>query len=165
MIAISVDSQERNAAMFERWPTPHVQYVSDPGGETFLRSMDLFDPEDRGGIALPALLLIDADGNEVFGSRGHDYADRRHDDEFIVVLEALALDPIDAPAGGPVIDGVDVRQKGAFTPGSFVAYFSGNKFGALAIRLRAEGDEAKTLAKEHQHMAQSMLDAWQEVNS
>lgn len=165
VIALSVDAEERNAAMFERWPTPHVQYVSDPGGETYLQPMELFDPEERGGIALPALLVIDADGNEVFGYRGADFADRRNDEDVIQALESLGLDPIEGPAGGPVIDGVDVDQKGAFTPKLFGPYFTGNKFAALAIRLRAEGDEAKALAKEHQHMAQSMLDAWKEVNS
>lgn len=165
VIAISVDSEERNAAMFARWPTPHVQYVSDPGGETYLKAMDLFDPEERGGIALPALLVIDADGNEVFGYRGADFADRRNDDDVIEALEALDLDAVEPVAGGPVVDGVEERQKGAFTPKLFGPYFTGNKFAAIAIRGRAEGDEAKMLAKEHQHMAQSMLDAWAELNS
>ena len=165
VIAISVDDEERNAAMFERWPTPHVQYVADPGGETYLAPMDLFDPEDRGGIALPALLVLDADGTEVFGHRGADFADRRHDEDVIAALETLGLDSIEAPVGGPLLDSVDVRQKGAFAPKSFIPYFAGNKFGAIAIRSRVEDDDAKALAKEHQRMAQSMLDAWQEVNS
>ena len=165
VIALSVDSQERHAAMFARWPTPHVQYVSDPGGETYLQAMQLFDPDERGGIALPALLVIDAAGNEVYGYRGADFADRRNDEDAILALESLGLAAIDAPAGGPIVDDVDVNQRGAFTPKLFGPYFSGNKFGAIAIRSRATGDEAKTLAKEHQHMAQSMLDAWAELNS
>lgn len=165
VIAVSVDSEERSAAMFERWPTPHVQYVSDPGGETYLKPMEMFDPDERGGIALPGLFVIDTDGNEVFGYRGNDFADRRNDDDVIEALEALNLDAIDPVPGGPVIDGVEENQKGAFTPKLFGPYFMGNKFGAIAIRGRAEGDEAKTLAKEHQYMAQSMLDAWAELNS
>ena len=165
VLALSVDSIERNAAMFERWPTPHVQYVSDPAGETYLKAMDLFDPDERGGIALPALLVIDAGGNEVYGYRGADFADRRNDEDALVALESLGLDAIEAPAGGPVDGDVDVKQQGAFTPKLFGPYFSGNKFGAIAIRSRAEGDEAKTLAKQHQHMAQSMLDAWAALNA
>lgn len=163
VIAISVDSEERNAAMFARWPTPHVQYVSDPGGDTYLQPMSMFDPDERGGIARPGLFVIDADGNEVFAARGDDFADRRRDDDGIEALETLGLDPIDPVAGGPVIDGVDVHQQGAFTPKLFGPYFTGNKFAALAIRSRAEGDEATSLATEHQHMAQSMLDAWADV--
>lgn len=162
---MSVDSEERNAAMFQRWPTPHVRYVSDPGGETYLQAIDMFDPADRDGIALPGLFVIDRDGNEVFGYRGRDFADRTHDDDVLDALEELGLAPIDPPAGGPVIDGVDVEQKGAFAPKSFGPYFMGNKFGALAIGMRADGDEAKSLAREHRMMADSMLDAWKQVNA
>jgi len=165
VIAVSVDSEERNAAMFQRWPTPHVQYVSDPGGETYLKPLDLFNPEDRGGIAIPALLVIDADGGEAYSYRGHDFADRRNDDDVIEALEGLGLDAVEPVAGGPIDDGVEERQKGAFTPKLFGPYFTGNKFAAIAIRGRAEGDEAKALGKEHQDMSQSMLDAWAELNT
>jgi len=164
VIAISVDSAERNAAMLERWPTPHVLYVSDPGGEKYLRSLDMFDPAERGGIALPGMFVIDPDGNEVFGYRGRDFADRTHDEDLFDVLDALLLDPIDPPAGGPVIAGVDVDQQGAFTPKLFAPYFAGNRFGAIAIGGRAEGDEAKHLAREHRKMAESMLAAWTHVH-
>lgn len=160
VIALSVDSNERNAAMFQRWPTPHVQYVSDPGGDTYLRRLDLFDDAERGGIARPALLVIDAEGREVFGYRGNDFADRRNDDDVIEALEALDLDPVDPVAGGPVIDGVDERQRGAFTPKSYVPYFMGNKFAALAIRSRATTEETKQLAGEHADMADAMVSAW-----
>ena len=163
VIALSVDSEERNAAMFERWPTPSVRYVSDPDAE-ILNDIDMFDPEERGGIALPGLFVIDPDGNEVWAYRGRDFADRTHDDDLLESLEALGLDPIEPPQGGPVIDGVDINQKGAFTPKLFGPYFSGNKFAALAIGRRAAGDEAKSLAREHRHMSQSMLDAWAAIN-
>lgn len=151
--------------MLQRWPTPHVLYVSDPGGEQFLRRMEMYDAEERGGIALPGLFVIDADGNEQFGYRGRDFADRTHDDDVLDLLESLGLDPIEAPAGGPVIDGVDVDQKGAFQPKLFGPYFMGNRFGAIAIGGRAEGDEAKLLAREHRKMSESMLEAWGTVNS
>lgn len=164
VIAVSVDSDERNAAMFARWPTPHVRYVSDPGGETYLQPLDMFDPEERGGIALPGLFVIDPDGSEVFGYRGRDFADRTHDEDLLDSLSRLGLDPIEAPTGGPVIDGIDVEQQGAFTPKLFGPYFSGNRFGALAIGLRAEGDEARMLAREHRQMSESMLEAWKQVN-
>lgn len=160
VIALSVDSTERNAAMFQRWPTPHVQYVSDPGGDTYLKPLELFDEADRGGIALPALLVIDAEGREVFGYRGNDFADRRNDEAGIEALEALGLDPVQPVAGGPVIDGVDDRQRGAFTTKSYVPYFMGNKFAALAIRSRATTDEAKQLSQEHADMADGMVAAW-----
>ena len=80
-------------------------------------------------------------------------------------LEGLDLDPIDPPRGGPLMEGVDENQQGAFTPKLFGPYFAGNKFGAVAIGLRAEGDEARSLAREHRLMSQGMLDAWAAVNT
>ena len=89
VIAISVDGDERTAAMPARWPTPHVRYVSDPGGERYLQPMDMFDSNERDGIALPGLFVIDPDGNEVFGYRGNDFADRRNDEDLFAELEPL----------------------------------------------------------------------------
>ena len=153
--------------MHARWPTPDVQYVSDPGGERYLQPLGLFDPEERGGIALPGLLVIDPDGNEVFGYRGRDFADRTHDDDAFAALESLGLAAIadDVALGGPVDPDVDVDQSGAFTPRIFVPYFKGNRFGAVAIQMRADGDEAKRLAKEHRQMCDGILDAWAQLNS
>ncbi len=167
VIAVSVDSDERQAAMYTRWPTPDVQYVSDPGGEGILQPLGLFDPEERGGIALPGLLVIDPDGNEVFGYRGRDFADRTHDDDAFAALDELGLGAIgaDVALGGPVDESVDVVQKGAFTPRILVPYFKGNRFGAVAIQMRAEGEEAKRLAKEHRQMCDGILAAWEQLNA
>jgi hypothetical protein len=164
VIAVSVDDHERQAAMFARWPTPNVQYVSDPGGETYLQALELFDPDERGGIALPAMLVLDPDGNEVFGYRGRDFADRTHDEDVYAALEELGLDPIEPPDGGPVADvDVDVGQRGAFQPATMIPYFKGNRFGAVAIGMRAEGDEARSLAREHRLMCDATLAAWDAV--
>lgn len=162
VIAISVDSEERQAAMYRRWPTPHVLFVSDPGGETYLQALDLYDPEERGGIALPAMLVLDPDGNEVYGYRGRDFADRTHDEDVFAALEALGLDAIEPPRGGPMAE-VDVDQKGAFQPRMVTPYFKGNRFAAVAIGRRAAGDEARDLAREHRKMCDAILEAWDTV--
>jgi hypothetical protein len=163
VISVSVDSAERQAAMFSRWPTPHVLYVSDPGGEKILQPLDLFDPEERGGIARPALLVVDPDGEEVFGYRGGDFADRRHDEDVIEALEALDLGPIDPPEGGPDDPSIDVDQPNAFTPAIIGPYFRGNRFGAVAIQRRVEGDAARQVAREHREMCEGILAAWETV--
>jgi len=165
VIAVSVDSEERQAAMFRRWPTPHVTYASDPGGARILQPIDMYDPEERGGIALPGLFAIGPDGAEVEAYRGHDFADRRHDDDVIEALEALGLESIDPPSGGPVDESVDVDQPGAFTPAMVGAYFRGNRSAARALELRAHGDEAKQLAREHRAMCDAILEAWGRVRS
>lgn len=164
VIAVSIDSDERQAAMFARWPTPHVQYVSDSNRE-ILEQINMVDPDDERGIALPGLFVLDPEGNEVFAYRGRDFADRINDDDALDALDALNLGSIDPPAGGPVDPAVDVNQKSAFTPKLFGPYFAGNRFGAIAIGGRAEGDEAKSLAREHRKMAESMIAAWGELNA
>ncbi|NND73494.1 MAG: hypothetical protein HKN44_00660 [Ilumatobacter sp.] len=159
VIAVSVDDAERQAAMFARWPTPHIWYQSDPAGDTYLRPLDLFDPVERDGIAVPASLVLDPDGNEVYRDRGRDFADRTRQDETLRALEALGLGAIDPPAGGPVAD-VATDQRGAFQPRMMSPYFRGNRSAALAIGGRADGDEAKALAREHRHMCDDTLAAW-----
>jgi hypothetical protein len=120
----------------------------------------MYDEEVRGGIASPGLFVIGPDGCEAFAYRGEDFADRRHDDDVLDALELLGLDEIDPPAGGPVDESVDVAQRGAFTPAMFGPYFRGNGAAARAIESRAEGDEARTLAREHRDMCDAMLTAW-----
>ncbi len=163
VIAISVDSVEQNAAMFRRWPTPHVTYVSDPDGATHLRSIDMFDPDERGGIGRPGLFVIAPDSALAHAYRGHDFADRRHDDDVIQALEALGLEAIEPPPGGPVDATVDVDLQGAFTPAMFGGYFRGNRSAAVAIERRAGGDEARSLAREHREMCDAFLEAWRRV--
>ena len=163
VIAVSVDSEERQAAMYQRWPTRSITYVSDPGGERILGPLGLFDASERAAIALPGMIVIDPEGREVFVYRGNDFADRRHDDDVVHALESLGLDRIDAPVGGPVDEAVDVDQPGAFSPRILVPYFKGNRFGAHAILRRAEGDEAQRLAREHRDMCDGILAAWDAV--
>ncbi len=161
VIAVSVDDEVRQAGMFARWPTPHVRYVSDPGGETLLQPLGLFDPEERGGIALPALLVIDPGGNEAFGYRGRDFADRTHDDDVIEALEALDLPALaEPPDGGPT--GIDVPGDldRFFQPDHLWPYFRGNRFGAVAIGGRTENRELRGIAREHRLMADRILEAW-----
>ena len=108
---------------------------------------------------MPALLVVDADGNEVFGYRGRDFADRTHDD-VIEALEALALPPIEPPDGGPT--GIDVPDDldRYFHPDQLWPYFRGNRFGAVAIGGRTENRELRSIAREHRLMADGILEAW-----
>lgn len=159
VIAISIDDEVRQAGMFERWPTPHVQYIADPGGERFLGPLGLIDPNDERGIALPAMLVIAPDGSEVYRYQGRDFADRTTDDDVYAALDALELPAVDAPVGGPVAEVPDDLRR-FFAAKNFGPYFMGNKFGALAILGRVSDPEAKAMAKEHQQMADASLEAW-----
>ncbi len=164
VVAISVDDEVRQAGMFERWPTPHVRYVSDPGGETYLQPLGLYDPEERDGIALPGMLVIAPDGSEAYRYQGRDFADRTTDDDVFAALDGLGLDAIDPPAGGPIGE-VPEDLRGFFRPSDLGAYFRGNRYGAVAIGGRTDNKELRALAREHRVMADATLEAWRAVRS
>ncbi len=151
--------------MYERWPLPHTLFLSDPGGERFLGPLALFDPDERGGIALPGLLVIAPDGGEAYRYVGRDFADRTTDDEMFAALEGLGLGPIDPPTGGP-IGAINETLSGAFRPDWFIPYFKGNLFAAAAIGGRvAPDDPARAVARQHRQMAEASLAAWDQIRS
>ena len=164
VIAISTDDEARQAGMFARWPTPHVRYVSDPGGDTFLQALQLYDAEERGGIGLPGLLVIDPDGEVAYRYVGRDFADRTTDDEMFTALERLNLDPVEPPEGGPVGD-VPADLGGYFAPPSLVPYFRGNRFAAIAIGGRLPDPEGRAVAREHRLMCDATLAAWERLTT
>ncbi len=164
LIAISVDEPVRQAAMAQRWGLTHTQMVSDPGGETYLKRLGLFDPDDRGGIALPAMIVVDPAGAEVYRYVGRDFADRTNDEDLWDALASLGLDPVN-PA--PVTIDLEVPDslRGFFRPEDFAAYFRGNMYGALAIAGRLQDPDAIAVAQQHRDMAKNTLDAWQQLQS
>ena len=164
VIAISVDDDSRQAGMFERWPTPNVRYVSDPGGSTYLQPLGLFDPDERDGIALPAIIVVAPDGTEVYRYEGRDFADRTTDDDAYSALDSLGLPAIDPPAGGPVAPVPD-DLRGYFRPEALGAYHRGTKFAAIALHRRLSDPEAKAVAREHRIRADATLDAWRALTS
>ena len=108
---------------------------------------------------MPGMLVIAPDGSEAYRYQGRDFADRTTDEDVYAALDALELDAVDAPTGGPVAD-VPEDLGRFFSPEMFGPYFMGNKFGALAIQIRLGDDEARAIANEHQVMADASLQAW-----
>lgn len=161
---MSIDDDVRQAGMFDRWPTPNVLYVSDPDRNMLLTPLDLVDPNDEREIALPAMIVIDPDGNEVYRYVGRDFADRTTDEEVYAALEALELGPIDPPPGGPVADVPDDLKR-YFAPSMLVPYFRGNRFAAAAIGGRSDDEKFKAIAREHRLMADATVDAWQTLTN
>ncbi len=160
LAAVSVDDDVRQAGMAERWGFTHTTFVSDPGGERYLQPLELFDPEERAGIALPGMVIVDPDGHEVYRYQGRDFADRTNDDDIWATLDTLALAPVDPPPWSSAVEVPD-DLRGYFRPTDFAAYFRGNMFGAVAIGRRVHDDESRALAKEHREMSKSNLDAWE----
>jgi len=147
--------------MARRWGLTPIRMVSDPGGHRYLRPLGLFDPEERGGIALPAMVGIAPDGTEFYRYRGRDFADRTNDDDLFAAVEALGLPGVDPPPNRPGVD-VPADLGGFFRPEDFAAYFRGNLFGAQAIAGRLDDPAAAAVALQHRDMARATVDAWQE---
>ena len=164
VVAVSVDDEIRQAGMVERWGLTKTRLISDPGGEQYHKPLGMFDAEERGGIALPAILLIDPSGQEAFRYEGRDFADRTSDGDLFAALDGLGLEPVDP---GPVATTVEVPAdlSGFFRPSDLGAYYRGNMFGALALERRISHEESKAMAREHRRMAKATLDAWQEHRS
>ncbi len=159
MIALAVDSEARNAALAVRWHLP-FRVTSDPDGERFLKPLDLWNADERGGIAVPALLLISPQGEEVLRSRSRDFADRIHDEDVLLALERQGYPPLDPPPPAwqskvePEVDG------GAYRSELLGPYFRGNRFAAVALSLRVKDPSALEEIKAHEKMSSSFLAAW-----
>ena len=159
IIAISVDDDARQAGMSQRWGLGPIALVSDPDGEKYLQPLGLFDPEDRGGIALPGMLVISPDGEERYRYQGRDFADRTTDDDVYAALDELDLQAV-SPEPWAAAAEVPEDLSGFFRPSDFGPYFRGNKFGAIAIGGRLPSKETAAIAREHRLMADASLDAW-----
>ncbi len=159
LAAVSVDDEVRQAGMSKRWGFTHTRFVADPGGTSYLRQSGLFDPDERGGIAVPGIVVVDPDGTEVYRYQGRDFADRTHDDDLWAAIDSLELAAVEPPPWEPDVDVPD-DLRGYFRPTDFAAYFRGNMFGAVAIGRRVPDETSRELAGEHRSMSQSMLDAW-----
>jgi hypothetical protein len=159
LVAVSVDDEVRQAGMSQRWGFTYTRFVSDPDGVSFLRPLGLFDPDERGGIAVPGMIVFDPDGDEIYRYQGRDFADRTHDDDLWAAVDALELPAVDPPPWVPRAEVPD-DLRGYFRPTDFPAYFRGNMFGAIAIGRRVTDETSRELANEHRVMSQSMLDAW-----
>lgn len=156
-----VDPPGRNAAMAERWRLPYP-IVADPDGETILRPLGLWNPDERGGIAWPGLVVFDAEGTETWRFRSRDFADRPPDvADLLTAVASLNLGPMDPPPVW-VPDEPAVADRGAFTAEAFVPFFSGIRTSALGLAGRLETAHDRSEAGNLSAMAKSFLDAWKE---
>lgn len=159
VIAISVDADERQAGMSQRWRLGPIQLSADPGGETYLKKLGLYDPDERGGIALPAMIVLSPTGDELYRYQGRDFADRTTDVDVFAALDGAQLDSVDP---GPWVPEAKIPDdlRGYFRPDDFGPYFRGNRFAAIAIGGRLPSKETAAVAREHRLMAEASLDAW-----
>ena len=158
VVAIVVDPPERNSAFAARWGLPFPIH-HDPGGLMYLQPLELWKPNERGGIALPALVVLAPNGSLAYQFRSRDFADRPTDDDLLATLAALERAPIAAPPPWSS-DAAPVEDPGALRTETFGPYFRGIRFGTIALSARMvdarDSDEARAMSA----MAASFLDAW-----
>ena len=159
VVAVSVDDEARQAGMSTRWGLTHTRLVSDPGGEEILVPLGLYDPEERGGIARPGMLVIGPDGDEAYRYEGRDFADRTTDEDVYTALEGLGLPAADPGPWRPEAE-VPADLDRFFRPSDFGPYFRGNRFAAIAIGGRLTERDARAVAREHRLMCEASLEAW-----
>ena len=158
VVAIVVDSPERNAAMAARWALP-FPILSDPDGTRWLQPLGLWNAAERGGIAIGATVVFDPAGNEVFRSQARDFADRLTDAPALQALSGLGLPPIENhPNWVPTMD--PESDSPGFRPENFGTYFRGYFYGCLSLERRVTDSAAKAEAIAAKDMATGMLDAW-----
>lgn len=159
-MGLCVDSPGRNAAFARRWHLP-FPIASDPGGEGWLRPLDLWNPEERGGIGVPSVTLVLPDGEWAYHYRSRDFADRPNDDDLLTRLAAAALAPLDPPPP-PWEPGADAEEHSdAMRTEGWGMYMRGVRSATAALAGRFEGaarDEAAATAR----MAESFIAAWRQ---
>lgn len=84
--AISVDTVEQNAAMVDKLLLP-FPLLSDPEGDV-IKAYDVWNPGE-GGIAKPALVVVQPDRTVAWSYVGEDFADRPPDSALFASAEAL----------------------------------------------------------------------------
>ena len=159
VVAVVVDSPERNRAFAARWGLPFPIHT-DPGGVDYLLALDLWNPNERGGIARPAVLLLSPDGTLAYQYRSRDFADRISDAPLLAALAALDLPPVAVPSPW-ISDAPALDHPGALRTDAFGPYFRGIRFGTIGLAGRMIDAADRTEALAMSEMAASFLDAWQ----
>jgi len=154
---LSADSPGQNSAVMEKLALPYA-ILSDEDKSEAVVPLGFDDENDVRQISRPGVVLISPEGEVVHRYVGRDYADRPDEDDLLVELEKLGLDPVDQPQ-----DQVGASQPGAKAmPGEGLKYyFSGAKFATLALRGRHRdlGDGFKDDTKGYVQMIERYLEA------
>lgn len=134
LAAVDVDTPGQHAAMVEKLGLP-FPYLSDPDRDLLIGPLGLRDERDPREIALPAVVVVGADGEEAWRWVSRDYADRIDEADVLDVVRGLGLSAVDAeemtvgaPEPGP--KAVDVE--------TLHVYFRGARFAVVALRRRHE---------------------------
>lgn len=145
-MGVSVDDVGRNAAMVAKLRLP-FPLLADPGGDGAIKPYGLWHAEEHGGVAHPAVVVVDPSGEETYRVVGRDFADRPPEDEVVDAVTRLGLAPTSQPAPAP---GDPRPGERAMPLDALPAYFRGARFAAVAFsrRFPETRDEAERYVAE-----------------
>jgi hypothetical protein len=139
---VSVDPPSHNEAMIEKLALP-FSLLSDPRGELAKRC-DLWN--DKEGVAVPAIVVIDRVGTVRYLYKGKDFADRPGDDEVLGALdqvsdmdagESNATDTLEFQASADEAEASSVRpDKPPITLEQLTTYYRAVFFTTVALKRR-----------------------------
>lgn len=131
-MAISVDSVGQQAAMVEKLDLP-FPLLADPDRSAAITPLGVADERDPREISLPAMILVDSEGNEAFRFISRDYADRLPEDTVLEEVRELGLGPTTQPAPKP---GTPEPGEKAYPLDKLPYYFRGARFAVQAFGFR-----------------------------
>lgn len=144
IVAIDIDSPGQHAAMVDKLDLP-FPYLSDPDRTGAIEAYGLADPHDERNLAIPALVLVDREGEEVWRWVARDFADRIPEAEALDRVRALDLEAVGA---APMENGEPEPGPNAMPVRAMGPYFRGARFASVAFyRRMREIPEAKDAAK------------------
>ena len=129
---MSVDSPSQQSALIETLSVP-FPILSDPDRSAIIEPLGIANPDDPRNLALPAMILFDADGEERWRFVSRDYADRLPEDEVLEQVKVLGLDPTHQPP--PITKDAQAGPAAMPFEGLWF-YLRGARFAAQAMGLR-----------------------------
>ena len=156
VVELTVDDPGRNESMRRRWDLP-FPIVSDPGGDTYLRPMGLWNPDERGGIGVPAVVVLDQDSHEIGRIVSRDFADRPPELSSVIALTAAAGLPPIAHRTSWADNTEPLEHPGAFRTDAFGTYFRAIQFATQALSSRLTDPDDIAEAKAMQTMCAEFL--------
>lgn len=159
MVLASTDPPAAQLAMNRTWHLP-FRWVSDPTGERLAQPLGAWNPDERGGLFHPLVLLVAPDGEVLVRHRSRDFADRRDDADVLSALAGLELPAREVPTPWAP-EGVEPQStEAAFRVEAFGPYFRGLLFGTRALAGRMRDEQDATEVRDASEMATSFADAW-----
>ncbi len=157
-MSISVDSVGQNAAMVGKLDLP-FPLLADPDRSQAIEPLGVVDRVDERNLALPAVILIDREGNEAFRFVSRDYADRLPEDQVLERARELGLP---ATTQEPPKAGTPEPGPRAMRLEDLPVYFRGARFAILAFGRRHK-DLGESLKEDSKAFVDELDRYWKEV--